>query len=595
MLSPRRFLAAIPIGLAIAAMLSAAGCASSYSTLAPPQEYPADTAFDLGVVAADHPIASRAGLAMLQRGGNAVDAAVATSFALAVVRPESCGIGGGGFMVVHMPAEGETAAMSAVVNYRETAPSAVTPDFFATQEPGRSSTLGHTASGVPGTVAGLLLALDLYGTLDREVVLAPAIEVAEGGFAIDASYVSAAQRVIARIEADPSIRERLGDEAFEFLWERFLFAGTPSEGNTLRQPELAQTLRLLARFGEPVFYTGEIALAIRRACPTFGPGDLSQYQVRTGKPLAAQRLGRTWLTMPPPSSGGVAMLQVLGVIERHESLIGSSPQDAAWLHLLVEAMKHAYADRSRWLGDDAMADVPLNRLLSEEHLDAMAARFDPQRTLSPQDYGAVEFAPRDDAGTSHFSVVDRWGNAVACTETVNLEFGSLLAIPEYGFLMNNQLDDFAARPGVPNAFGLTQSDRNAPASGKRPLSSMSPTIVLDAEGRVEAVAGASGGPRIISATLQALLHALIFEESASQAVSRARVHHQWMPDLLLIEEAWSEPGVIADLEARGHTIRREPSLAVVQMIVRTEEGYVASSDPRKGGRPAGWSSHNPRK
>ncbi len=549
-----------------------------------------DAIYSHAVVAADHAVASQAGLAMLQRGGNAVDAAVATSFCLAVVRPYSCGLGGGGFMVIHLAADEPMPAREIAITYRETAASGVGPDYYVKLNAPFASRIGPTAVGIPGTVAGLLTALESFGTLDRATVLAPAIEAADRGFAIDADYVDNAQEVLDDLAEHPEWVDLVGAEQFAWFKHRFLFDGQPEVGQTLFQPELADTLRLIAREGAPAFYAGEIGRQIAQMCSQMSVSDLARYEPRVSAPLQGAFRGRTVLAMNPPSSGGVAMLETLGILERRGSDLDATTQNSApYIHLVVEAMKHAFADRAEWLADDRFAEVPVTRLLSSEYLDQLAAGIDLHHPQSPDHYGSR--APlRADHGTSHLGVVDQWGNAVACTETINLEFGSLTPLSEFGFMLNNEMDDFLTIPGERNAFGLEQSDRNLPAPGKWPLSSMSPTIVLGADGRVEVVVGASGGPRIITGTLQVLLDVLLFDTPAAEAVATARFHHQWIPDLLQFEDRWTDEAVMDALRSQGHDVGRTGNESVVQIIRRApgRPGWTAASDPRKGGAPAGW-------
>lgn len=564
-----------------------AGCASGCAVT---QSHPVDAGavYTRGVVAADHAIASQAGLEMLRRGGNAVDAAVATSFCLAVVRPYSCGLGGGGFMVIHMTADDPMPAQNVAITYREQSPAAVGPDHYVQLAVPYASRYGPNAVGVPGTVAGLLTALDNYGTLDRATILRPAINAAERGYAIDADYVASSQEVIDDLAEHPEWIDLVGRERFDWFRRRFLFGSTPKVGQVLRQPELAQTLRLIARDGAAVFYSGEIARAIADSCPQMSRGDLARYEPRVGRPLQGHFRGRTVLAMPLPSSGGIAMLETLGLLERRWSdLVTTTQGSPQYIHLVVEAMKHAFADRAEWLGDDRFVAVPTSSLISSGYLDRIAARIDLERTQSPDAYGSREQLPLD-SGTSHLGVIDQWGNAVACTETINLEFGSLLPVPEFGFMLNNEMDDFLAIPGERNAFGLQQSERNLPQGGKWPLSSMSPTIVLGANGRVEVVVGASGGPRIISGSLQALLDVLVFDWSAADAVSAPRFHHQWMPDVLQFENGWTDEAAIDAMRQYGHAVGRREDVGVVQLIRWSDDGWTAASDPRKGGAPAGW-------
>jgi gamma-glutamyltranspeptidase / glutathione hydrolase len=615
-------LALLSLGLAAS---GPGGCASAGRAASH-----ASGSFASGAVAADHHAASEAGAEMLRRGGNAVDAAVATSFALSVVRPYSCGIGGGGFMIIHLGGRdgGEGgkvgpagAPRTIALDYRETAPAAVDAEFFAKGGAGGAggrqdaSTTGARAVATPGTVAGLLYALERYGTMSRAEVLAPAIRLAEEGFAVDAHYMESVQPLLRRFGEDPELQERFG-----FMWRHFLREGQVAEGDLIQLPEggQARALRLIAEHGTAAFYEGPLAEAIVSAInrdARWGQGaltaaDLGTYWIAERAPLEFTYTlpgggAKRFITMPPPSSGGIVMVQALGIegLLAAESRAGGTAgpsSRAAALHRLVESLKHAFADRAEWLGDPDHADVPIARLTSSVYLAQRAAAFNLSATLPAEAYGTRPELQRtaaqlpDDSGTSHLSVVDRWGNAVACTETINLTFGSLLAVEEFGFILNNEMDDFTARRGQANAFGLRQSGRNLPEARKRPLSSMSPTIVLDAEGRVEIVAGGAGGPRIITATLQTILNALDGMD-APAAVAAPRFHHQWLPDRLQMEPGLAgapsgEDRPLAEaLAARGHRVEPAAALANVQAIVRDRSGrgWTAASDPRKGGRPAG--------
>jgi gamma-glutamyltranspeptidase / glutathione hydrolase len=592
--------------------------------------------FRHAAVAADHEVASRAGLEVLRRGGNAVDAAVATSFTLSVVRPESCGIGGGGFMVIRFSeagvrdqrSRGRDVPRQVALNYREMAPWGVGAEFFEKIADKTASTHGGKAVGIPGTVAGLLTAHERYGAVDRATVLAPAIRAAEEGFVADEHYAAACKETTEDFEKNPAWKER-----FRFVWVRLLCEGKVKRGDRIVNPEQAAALRLIAEQGAAAFYQGPIAQAIieavRRDGGVMTHEDLSRFRVSSTDPLTFEALGKTFVTMPPPSSGGVAMGEALQIAQRMWSLKPDQPvelepvygvseatgitgliehfrvaaqQNPVYVHPLIESLKHAFADRSEWLGDPAFVTVPTDRLLSTEYASSLAATYNPERTLSANRYGSRETAAvvPDDGGTSHFSIVDGAGNAVACTETINLGFGSCLAVDRFGFILNDQMDDFTTRRGQVNAFGLRQSDRNLPAAGKRPLSSMTPTIVLDAEGRVEVIAGASGGPRIITGTMQAICNVLMFEMPAWQAVESPRVHHQWSPNVVRIEgELYDRlvkvsndnpeaPTLIGRLQDRGHRVERIDDVGNVQLIRRVGAGWEAACDPRKGGRPAGY-------
>lgn len=569
-----------PVFAAIAALLTA-------TALAHPQP-PGAAVFPHGAVAADHYTASQAGIEILKAGGNAVDAAVATSFALSVVRPQSCGIGGGGFMLVHLKDDPRHGTIDAAINYREQCPGAYGPDYYAADPDPDASTHGGKAVAVPGTVAGLLYALEKYGTMGRAQVLAPAIRAAEEGFAADKHSIESAKEVLEWLGKGPDRPGR-----FSFFYDRFLLRGSVKVGDRLRVPEQGAVLRLIAEHGADGFYKGPVADAIVRAVKGDGGGltleDLGAFRITDTPPLTADFLGKTLLMMPPPSSGGIAITQALELLElRRGAVAGSERNSAAYIHLVAEAMKHAFADRARWLGDPAYVDIPIRTLLSPAYLKARSDLFDPARTLAAEAYGTSPILPGDH-GTSHLSAVDSRGNAVACTETINLIFGSLLAVPEYGFVLNDEMDDFLTRRGVKNAFGLEQSERNLPAPGKRPLSSMSPIIGLDKDG-VVLVAGGSGGPRIISSTLEVALNVLVFDLGAAEALSSPRFHHQWQPDVLQLEDGLRGTPAERALNALGHRTEGRGMVGAVQLIRRAKEGpgFEAASDPRKGGAPAGY-------
>jgi len=544
MTRPVRSIAVIFVAL-FASTLAAAG-RSTYPTAA---------------VAADHELASQAGVEILHGGGNAVDAAVATSFALSVVRPFSCGIGGGGFMVIYLPDDPERGRVETAINYRETCPSGVGPETFVDLPP-EASREGGLAVGVPGTVAGLLHALERYGTMERREVLEPAIRIARAGYERDAAH----------------------REASEVLEGR---------GGPLPIEPQARVLERIAELGRAGFYEGPVAEAVIRAVQKAGGvmtlEDLAGYEPRETEPLRFEFRGRTMLGMPPPSSGGVAIAQIFGFLERVEyGDDGDLLTSALGLHALAEAFKHAFAERAAGLGDAAFVDVPVTEMLSDERIGKMAGAFEPARTLKTEAYGDVG-EPVERGGTSHFSIVDRWGGAVACTETINTHFGSLVRVEPFGFFLNNEMNDFTTRPGEPNAYGLRQSAKNLPEPGKRPLSSMSPTIALNDSGAVSIVAGASGGPRIITGTAQAMLRVILEDAAAPEAVAAPRLHHQWLPDRLIAEPAF-DAGLIEGLRERGHDVTRSGGESVVQLIrrARAGEGWTAGSDPRKGGKPGGY-------
>lgn len=538
-------------------------------------------------VAADHPAASEAGLEVHRAGGNVVDVAAAVGFALSVVRPEASGIGGGGFMVL-WDAEKQRAV---AIDYRERAPGAATSDMFLgpNGEPiAELSRFGAKAAAVPHHVAGLCYAVETYGRLDLKTVLAPAMRLAREGVSLDAHSAAVRREAVERFEKNPDWKER-----YAAFYRLYLTKGErPEVGQVFRSPQLP-LLEKIAREGAKGFYEGDAAEALvremRRGGGLITAEDLSGVAPKERGPLRSPFDGGAIVTMPPPSSGGIALIETLNILaayERtHPELTGElrDGDSLAFRHAFAESLKHAFADRATYLGDPDYAEVPTERLIDPKYAAKLAARIDPRQTKEPEQYGRA--APIEDAGTTHYSVIDGEGNAVACTETINLSFGSYVVVPETGLLLNNEMDDFAAKPGVPNAFGLVQSEASAVGPGRRPLSSMTPTILVR-DGKAVLAVGASGGPRIITATLQVFLNAIRFGKSPQEAVNAPRQHHQWLPDELLLEPALVDAAADG-LRGFGHEVRRESSLGVSQLVVRDGLGLRAASDPRKGGHPAG--------
>lgn len=557
-------------------------------------------------VAADHPQASAAGAEILAAGGNAIDAAVATSFALSVVRSPSCGIGGGGFMVIHLSSKHTKGPLNTSLNYRETSPAAITPDFYK-EKPDQASRLGGAAVAIPGTVAGLLTALEKYGTMTPAQVLAPAIRLAEQGFLVDATHASAAQSARKKLADNPDLAK-----SFSTFSSTFLTApnsapnsapnNSPIQtGTTFTMPDQARTLHRIADHGRAGFYSGPVAAAIVDAVRSSGgvisPSDLDSYTVQELAPLIGSiGQNRTVITMPPPSSGGIVLLQTIGVMQRLKARLeptgGMGDHNSTrYIHFLAECFSHSFADRARLLNDPSCTGCPpvdTAALISTDLMDDRVRLIESNHRGDPAKYGlpAPDAAPTPDSGTSHLSVIDSWGNAVACTETINLEFGSYVVTPAWGVLLNNEMDDFTTHIDRPNAFGLRQSARNLPSPGKRPLSSMTPTIVTDDKG-VLCIAGGSGGPRIISATIQAVMRITEFDLPALDATSLPRVHQQWNPDRLEIEKGMFGRDETSELRELGHKVEPAKSGAAVQVIRRTSSGWDAACDPRKGGQPAG--------
>ncbi|RMD82633.1 MAG: gamma-glutamyltransferase [Candidatus Dadabacteria bacterium] len=552
--------------MAIGLFAAMAGAILSPAQAAPPAAHFA--------VATEHSLATEAAAEILRAGGNAVDAAVAASLAIAVVNPSSAGLGGGGFMLIYQRSEGRAHA----IDYRERAPLGATPDLYARrgQLNPRLSKRGGLAVGVPGEPAGLALASRRYGRLPLARVAEPAIRLAAEGFAVGPHLA----REIARHRDELATVPELA--------QVFLDAnGKPlAAGSRMVRPALAETLARFAAEGAAPFYEGDIAAdivtAVREQGGVMTAKDLAEYRPVERLPVVTSY--RRWrvLGMPPPSSGGGVVAEALQVLAayRLSDLGFGSP---TYLHLLAETLKAVFADRARYYGDADFTQVPLIRLLSAEHAAAIRARLRASAATPARQWGSLEAGA--DAGTSHISVVDAQGNAVACTSSINTAFGSMVAVPGRGIVLNNTMDDFSLRPGVPNVYGLVGSHANAIAGGKRPLSSMAPTIVLQGND-ARLVLGASGGPRIISATLQVLLGVLDFGMDVEEAVRAPRIHHQWLPDRLAVE-ASLDPNVTASLARRGHQIVPLEDGAAVQAVelVSTAGGRMlrAAADPRKGG------------
>ena len=538
------------------------------------------------VVATDHAAASKAGLSVLKMGGNVVDAAIASSFALSVVRPASCGIGGGGFMVIW---NAETQQATAL-DYRETAPAAATRDMFLTRtdtgtEP--DSVRAGRAVGVPGTVAGLCFAADHYGTLPLKTLLAPAIRLANDGVAIDAHDRRVQKMILKTVGEYREYKDKFGP-----LVRLYLNRGVPWQpDDRFHSPQL-KLLRLIASQGQNAFYRGKVANAVirqvRQHDGILAPEDLSSFAPTIREPIRGRFRRSTVYSMPPPSSGGIAVIQTLQTLGQWEdqsglSLNGLGHNSAGYIHIVAEALKHAFADRSRFLGDTDFVTVPVKQLISQGYASHTAAKIDRFQVHDMNVYG--RFFNNDDSGTSHISIIDAQGNAVACTETINLRYGSFVVVPEYGIVLNNEMDDFSARPGEPNSFGLLQSEANAIQPGKKPLSSMAPAIVVR-DDRAVFVSGASGGPRIISATLQVMLNHLVFGMKPEPAVTAPRFHHQWFPDALMLESGFQNP-VWASLKQKGHRLKRISTVGFNQSVSRFAGKLHGASDPRKYGRSAG--------
>ncbi len=537
-------------------------------------------------VASDHAEASAAGVALLRRGGNAADAACATALALGVVNPHASGIGGGGFALVYVAREKKTYAL----DFREQAPAAITPQHYhkdGKPDPSRSQR-GGLAVGVPGEVRGLAELVKRFGRRSFAACVAPAERLA-GGFRASSRLVEvlAARDPMDAVSPDPVQRAA-------FLRNIFANAGPIRTGDLVSRPALRATLTTLRRQGPDSFYRGplarQIVAAVKEAGGVVSAEDLARYAVIERTPIAIDYRGHRVQAMPSPSSGGVVIAEALGILAAKAVDDGHAAPargSSAQLHRLAETLKHGFADRALLLGDADFVKVPLDRLLDPGYHKSLAGRIDDKTTLSPTSYGSgAGQPPPHDGGTAHLSVIDAEGNAVALTTTVNTWFGAHLVAGKTGIVLNNQMDDFAIAPNTPNSFGLVGNAQNAVAAGKRPLSSMSPTIVLAGD-TVKMVVGGAGGPTIISGTLQVLLNVLDGGLNAQAASAAPRIHHQWEPNVLGHEPDIA-PDVLEGLGRRGHKTAVRPSLAFVNVIVRTANGLEAATEFRSGGAPAGY-------
>jgi gamma-glutamyltranspeptidase/glutathione hydrolase len=568
------------VALALAAICCGSSDAQegrrSFST--PPAAGASHAVFtEFGMVVAQEKLAAQIGADILRQGGNAVDAAVATGFALAVTYPRAGNIGGGGFMVIHSADRNEDIA----IDYRETAPAAITRDIFLGPdgEPddakSRDTALGI---GVPGTVAGLALALEKYGSgkLTLRAILKPAIELASGGTLIaddSADTLPELQTRLARWPSSVKVFSRAD--------------GSPlREGDRLVQSDLAATLSAIAEQGPRGFYEGPIAeklvSAIRAAGGIMTTDDLKSYRPEIRDPVRGSYRGYDIVAMPQPSSGGVVLIEILNILEgfpMREMAQGSVPA----LHVMIEAMKRAYADRAQYLGDPAFVNAPIATLISKDYAAKQRLSIDLNRA-TPRAEVRPALPPREGSNTTHFSVVDSRGNAVSNTYTLNFSYGVGLVAEGTGVLLNNELDDFTAKPGKPNAFGLIGYEANRPGPGKRPLSSMSPTIVLK-DGRPVLVTGSPGGSRIISAVLQVIVNVLDYQMDIAAAVAAPRLHHQWDPDQVRFERGFSDD-TRAALKAMGHVTGETLGQTSANSIAVTPNGLLGAADPRTRGAEA---------
>ncbi len=526
-----------------------------------------------GMVASQEAVATGVGVEILRAGGNAVDAAAAVGFALAVTLPRAGNLGGGGFMMIHLAESGDTVAL----DYRETAPAAATRNMFLDAEGAvdqERARFSHLAVGVPGTVAGLALAVERYGTLSLAEVLAPAIRLADEGIVVTGDLARSLEQR----------RERLG------RWPAsaaiFLKPGGAlyRRGERLRQADLAWSLRQIAERGPAAFYEGVIAQRIVADMAANGglitAADLGAYRAVVRAPVRGRYRGVEIASMPPPSSGGVHLVQILNILEGYP--IGELGHNGAeTIHLMAEAMKLAYADRSEHLGDPDFWRVPVAGLTDKAYARKLAAGIDRRRARPAGEIKPGNPAPYESEDTTHFSVMDRFGNVVSNTTTINFSYGTGIVAAGTGILLNNEMDDFSAKPGVPNAYGLVGGAANAVEPGKRPLSSMTPTILFK-DGRPLLATGSPGGSRIITTVLQIVMNVVDHGMNVAAASAAPRIHHQWLPDQLRIETGLS-PDTLKALAVKGHELAAGNAMGSTQTVGRAQDGFVGASDPRRPG------------
>jgi gamma-glutamyltranspeptidase/glutathione hydrolase len=529
-----------------------------------------------GMVATQQHTATQVGVAILDAGGNAVDAAVAVGFALAVTLPRAGNLGGGGFMLVHHAGNATTHAL----DYRETAPAATHRDMFLDargEVDTRRARFSHASAGVPGTVAGLELALRRFGTMTLAQVIAPAIELAREGIFVDRDLSESLQAAAPRLARNPA-----ATRIFLRPDGRALQAG-----DRFMQPELADSLQRIAAEGTHAFYNGEIARRIAADMHAHGGlitlQDLAAYEAKLRVPVFGTYRGHVIASMPPPSSGGVHLIQILNILEGFPlGFLGHNGADT--IHLLAESMKLAYADRGKHLGDADFTPVPVEGLIAKRYADALRERIDLDRARP-----ATAIAPGDpltyeSADTTHFSIMDAAGNVVANTYTINFSYGAGIVAEGTGILLNNEMDDFSAKPGVPNAYGLRGGEANAIAPGKRPLSSMTPTIVFR-NARPLLATGSPGGSRIITTTAQVIMNVIDHGMGLADALAAPRIHHQWLPDELRVERGIS-PDTIALLRERGHEVIVRDAMGSANSVLRLDDGFAGAADPRRAGASA---------
>jgi gamma-glutamyltranspeptidase / glutathione hydrolase len=527
-----------------------------------------------GIVVTDDLLASRVGVSILKAGGNAFDSAVATALVLGVTHPHSSGIGGGDFILFYH----QKSSRVQVIDAREVAPAAITQEHYyrnGKHDTALSQT-GGLAVAVPGELRGLYFLHSRWGVLPWKTVVAPAVRLAREGFPVSPYFHSLLKK------------NKLRFLKFPYLKKVFYSQGkVPEVGHLLVQPALAMTLDLIANDGVQPFYEGAIALEIVKTVKNEGGvislQDLKRLRPRVIEPLQSTYRDYEIFTMPPPSSGGLVLLEMLHVMQNFP-LKDWGHNASKTIHYVAETMKHAYADRAKYMGDDRFVSIPHKRLLSKGYARRILKNISNLTVKNYESYGRSYVG--DDGGTTHFSIMDRLGNSVGVTATINTYFGSKLVVEKYGIILNNEMDDFSLAPGVQNAYGLIGSKANAIAPFKKPLSSMTPTFIMK-KGKPFMMLGGSGGPRIITGVLQVISNVVDHKMNIQEAVNAPRFHHQWVPDTLYLEKE-IPVDVRANLLKRGQVVRRLKARNVIQAILVGEDGIFGASDPRKQGSPAGY-------
>ena len=561
--------------VAIAALLSGSCFSAAAAPPAPPVSYGVEedvfhpVRAKQGIVASVDATATQVGVDILKEGGNAVDAAVAVGYALAVTHPQAGNLGGGGFMLIRSK-NGNTTA----IDFREMAPAKATRDMFLDDQgnpDSKKSLTSHLASGTPGTVAGFSLALDKYGTMPLNKVVQPAFKLARDGFIVNDALADNLKTYGSEVLPNH-------ENSKAIFWKE----GEPlKKGDTLVQANLAKSLEMIAENGPDEFYKGTIAEQIAQEMQKNGglitKEDLAAYKAVERTPISGDYRGYQVYSMPPPSSGGIHIVQILNILENFDmKKYGFGSADAK---IMAEAEKYAYADRSEYLGDPDFVKVPWQALTNKAYAKSIADQIDINKAKPSSEIRPGKLAPYESNQTTHYSVVDKDGNAVAVTYTLNTTFGTGIVAGESGILLNNQMDDFSAKPGVPNVYGLVGGDANAVGPNKRPLSSMSPTIVVK-DGKTWLVTGSPGGSRIITTVLQMVVNSIDYGMNVAEATNAPRFHHQWLPDELRVEKGFS-PDTLKLLEAKGQKVALKEAMGSTQSIMVGPDGELyGASDPR---------------